>query len=56
MARRNFTTLYNPANGLPWDCPNGAVDTFLAKGWTKNPNKNTSKDDRKPEPSVVSHV
>lgn len=39
-----FVTIYNPANGLPWRCPETALDLWLSKGFTKNPNKNSSAD------------
>lgn len=56
MARKDFTTLYSPANGLPWECPNKSVEAHLKRGWTKNPNKQTPKDERNPSPTVVSNV
>jgi hypothetical protein len=32
-----FTTLYNPATGDPWPCPDPAVANWEAKGWTRAP-------------------
>ena len=42
-----FVTIYSPANGLPWECPN--TEEALAywtgeKGFTKKPNKQTPAD------------
>lgn len=32
-----FVTLYNPATGDPWPCPEPAVPDWEAKGWTRSP-------------------
>lgn len=34
---RGFTLLYNPANGLPWNCPDGALNLWLSKGFSPVP-------------------
>lgn len=39
-----WVTLFNPVNGLPWQCPNSPDALALwvdEKGFTKRPNKNT---------------
>jgi hypothetical protein len=47
VAATGFVTIYNPVNGLPWECPD--TEDSLAyytgeKGFTKKPNKNTPAD------------
>lgn len=49
MAQEAFTTIFNPVNGLPWECPN--TEDALAywvgeKKFTKTANKNTPKGDK----------
>lgn len=36
-------TIWNPVNGLPWDCPAGAVDFWVKeKGFSKTEPSSTS--------------
>jgi hypothetical protein len=43
-APEGFVTLFNPATGDPWNCPEGAVDGWLDLGWKKTaPNKEAAK-------------
>lgn len=36
--RDGFVTIFNPATGDPWECPEAAVDFWTGeKGWTKEP-------------------
>lgn len=42
-----FVTLYNPVNGLPWECPNNPDALALwvgEKKFTKKPNSKTPAD------------
>lgn len=34
-------TLFSPANGLPWECPEDAAEHWLAEGYKKNPTTKT---------------
>lgn len=44
MADELFVTIYNPVNGLPWECPNNPDALALwveDKKYTKTPNAKT---------------
>lgn len=44
-----FVTIYNPVNGLPWECPNNpeSLDYYLnEKKFTKKPNAKTPAEEK----------
>jgi hypothetical protein len=46
-----FVTLVSPIDGTPWECPAGAVDAWVVRGWLPWSPPPIAADPPEPEPA-----